>query len=156
MKKVELLCPAGNRKMLEMAIHNGADAVYLAGKRFGARKFSNNFSDDEIIDAIKYAHLYGVKVYVTMNTLVKDNEVKEFLNFVELLHKNGVDAILMQDLGMINLVRNIYPNLEIHASTQLHNHNNEGLKFLRDLGIKRVVLARELSINEISNLNVDI
>ena len=156
MKNIELLCPAGNREMLEMAIHNGADAVYLSGIRFGARKFSNNFNDDEIIEAIKFAHLYCVKVYVTVNTLIKDDEVKEFINFIELIHINGVDAVLMQDLGMIYLVRKTFPNLEIHASTQFHNHNIEGLKFLKSIGVKRAVLARELSINEIKMLNVDI
>lgn len=156
MKKVELLCPAGNMKMLEMAIHNGADAVFLAGTKFGARKFSNNFNNEELIEAINYAHLYGVKVYITINTLIKDSEVNAFLSFVEFIHKNGVDAVLMQDLGMIYLVKKMYPNLEVHASTQFHNHNNEGLKFLKDLGIKRAVLARELSIDEIKELDVNI
>ena len=156
MKKVELLCPAGNFEMLKSAIHNGADAIYLSGTKFGARKFANNFNNDEIIEAINYAHLYGVKVYCTINTLIKDNEIEDFLSFVEFIHKNDIDAVLMQDLGMINLVRKTYPNLEIHASTQFHNHNNAGLEFLKELGIKRAVLARELSINEIKDLNVDI
>ena len=156
MKKTELLCPAGNFKMLEAAIYNGADAVYLSGNKFGARKFANNFNNEEIIEAIRLAHLYGVKVYITINTLIKDEEVEEFINFVEFIHKNNVDAVLMQDLGMINLVRKTFPNLEIHASTQFHNHNNEDLKFLKSIGIKRAVLAREMSIDEIKKLDIDI
>lgn len=156
MKKVELLCPAGNREMLEKAVQNGADAVYLSGVKFGARKFANNFNNEEIVEAINYAHLYGVKVYITINTLIKDNEVEEFLEYVEFIHKSNVDAVLMQDIGMIYLVRNMFPNLEIHASTQFHNHNIEDLKFLKDLGIKRAVLARELSLEEIKKFNIDI
>ena len=97
----ELLSPAGDMECLYQAIHNGADAVYLGLKKFGARAYSKNFSNEEVVDAIKTAHLYGVKVYVTMNTLVKDNEVEEFLNQVHFLYSNGVDAILMQDFGMI-------------------------------------------------------
>ena len=156
MKKIELLCPAGNRKMLEMAVQNGANAVYLSGIKFGARKFANNFTNEEIVSAINYAHLYGVKVYITINTLIKDSEVEEFLEYVEFIHKANVDAVLMQDLGMIFLVRNMFPNLEIHASTQFHNHNIEDLKFLKDLGIKRAVLARELSLDEIKKFNINI
>ena len=156
MKKVELLCPAGNRKMLEMAVHNGADAVYLSGTKFGARKFANNFTNEEIVEAINYAHLYGVKVYITINTLIKDNEIEEFLEYVEFIHKANVDAVLMQDLGMIYLVRKMFPNLEIHASTQFHNHNIEDLNFLKSIGVKRAVLARELSLKEIEKLDVDI
>ena len=156
MKKVELLCPAGNKKMLEMAVQNGADAVYLSGIKFGARKFANNFTNEELTDAINYCHLYGVKLYVTINTLIKDNEVNEFLEYVEFLHKSNVDAVLVQDLGMMTLLRKIYPNLEIHASTQFHNHNIEDLKFLKELGVKRAVLARELSLNEIKNMDIDI
>lgn len=156
MKKIELLCPAGNRKMLEMAVQNGADAVYLSGIKFGARKFANNFTNEEIVEAIEYAHLFGVKVYITINTLIKDKEVEDFLEYVEFIHKANVDAVLMQDLGMIYLVRNMFPNLEIHASTQFHNHNIEDLKFLKDLGVKRAVLARELSLDEIKKFNIDI
>ena len=156
MKKTELLCPAGNFEMLKIAIHSGADAIYLSGEKYGARKFANNFNNEEIVEAIKYAHLYGVKIYITINTLIKDYEVDDFIDFVDFIHKNNVDAVLMQDLGMINLVKKTFPNLEIHASTQFHNHNNGGLKFLKEIGIKRAVLARELSIDEIKKLDVDI
>jgi len=158
--KVELLSPAGNMECLKAAINAGCDAVYLGGSAFGARAFSKNFSNDEIITAINYAHLYGVKVYVTMNTLVYENETEDFLNYVEFLHKHNVDAIILQDFGMFDLVRKTFPNLELHASTQKHIHNQDGTKLMEKLGMKRVVLARETSIDEIKkikeNSNIDL
>lgn len=156
MKKVELLSPVGNFDMLYQAIHNGADAVYLAGTNYGARKFSNNFSNEELVNVFKYARLYEVKVYVTVNTLIYDNEVDDFIEYVGFLHKNGVDAVIMQDMGMIKLVRSMYPNLEVHASTQCHNHNKEIIKLWKSLGVTRVVMAREMSLSEINNIDVDI
>ena len=155
MKKIELLAPAGNFKCLKAAIQAGCDAVYLGGKSFGARAFSKNFDNDEMIEAIKYAHLYGVKVYVTCNTLVYDDEVPTFLNYIEFLHKNNVDAILIQDLGMLDLVRKTFPNLEVHASTQMHIHNLDGVKLMESLGLKRVVLARETSIKDIKQIKTN-
>ena len=154
--KKELLVPAGDMACLKAAIFNGADAVYVAGKSFGARKFATNFTNEELIDAIKFCHLYEVKIYVTMNTLVKNNEVDAFLEQVRFLYKNGVDAILMQDFGMICLVREIFPKLNIHASTQANNSSYETIKLFYDLGIKRVVFSRELSIEEIDNINLPI
>lgn len=156
MKKIELLSPVGNKEMLYQAIHNGADAVYLAGKSYGARKFSDNFDNDELENAVRYSHLYGVLVYVTVNTIIYESEVNDFLDYVEFLYKIGVDAVIMQDLGMISLVRKKFPNLEIHASTQCHNHNEEGIKLLKELGCSRVVMAREMSLDEINNINVPI
>ena len=156
MKKVELLSPVGNMEMLYQAVHNGADAVYLAGKRFGARKYANNFDDKEIIYAIKYCHLYGVKVYVTVNTMIYESELNDVLEYLKFLHINGVDAIIMQDIGLISKVRYYLPNLEIHASTQLHNHNNSGAKLLKELGVTRIVFDREMSISDIKNINIDI
>ena len=114
---MELLLPAGNIESLKMAINNGADAVYLSGKAFGARAYAKNFDTNELLEAIELGHLYNVKIYVTMNTLVKDIEIEEFLNQVEFLYKHGVDAIIMQDFGMISYCINKYPNLTIHAST---------------------------------------
>ena len=154
----ELLAPVGNMECLMAAINAGCDAVYLAGINFGARSFAGNFNNDELIEAIKTCHLYGVKVYITVNTLIYDNEVDRFLNYIDFLHKNNADAVIMQDIGMIDLVRKTYPNLNIHASTQLHIHNLEGVKLCEELGIKRVVLARETPIelvNEINN-NTDV
>ena len=156
MKKIELLSPVGNIDMAYMAIHNGADAIYLAGKSYGARKYAKNFTNEELVNIIKYAHLYGVKVYVTVNIIIYENELEDALKYIEFLHKNNVDALIMQDLGLISLVRIYYPNLEIHASTQCHNHNNSGLSLLKKLGVKRVVLDREMSLEEINSLNIDI
>lgn len=149
MKKVELLAPAGNMENLKYAVMAGCDAVYLGLKKFGARAFSSNFSDSEFIEAVNYCHLYGVKVYVTLNTIIYDYEVEDFLEAVDFIHKNNVDAVLIQDLGMLDLVRKTYPNLEVHASTQMHIHNLDGVKVLEKLGIKRAVLARETSIDTI-------
>ena len=156
MKKIELLSPAGDYKSLEMAIDAGADAVYVSLKSYGARAFAPNFTMDEIKSAIKLCHLYGVRLYVTMNTLVKDTEVDDFLEKVKFLYLEGVDALIMQDLGMICLVRQMYPDLEIHASTQFNNSSKDTLILLKKLGVKRAVLSRELSIDEIKMMDVDI
>ena len=156
MKKHELLVPVGNMECLYQAIHNGCDAVYLACKMFGARKFAKNFDNDEIVEAIKLCHLYGVKIYVTMNTLVKNNEVDSFIEQVRFLHKNGVDALIVQDFGMICYLREKFPNLEIHASTQANVSSKDICKLYYDLGVKRVVFARELSIDEINSIDVPI
>lgn len=153
---MELLAPAGNKESLIAAINNGADAIYLSGKKFGARAYALNFSDEELKEAIRIGKIYGVKIYVTMNTLVKENEVEEFLDQVEFLYVNGVDAILMQDFGMICLCLKKFPNLEIHASTQAHNVSKEGIDFLYKLGVKRVVLPREMSLEEIKQINTPV
>ncbi len=156
MKNKELLAPVGSMDCLKQAIHNGADAVYLGCKNFGARKFATNFTNDEILEAIKLCHLYGVKIYATMNTLIKDSEVDEFLNQIEFLHKNGIDAVIVQDFGMICLIREKYPNLEIHASTQANTSAKETAKLFYDLGVKRVVFSREMSLEEIESIDVPI
>lgn len=152
MKKCELLSPAGNMEMLKYAVSYGADAVYLAGNKFGARKFANNFNNEELIDAINYAHLYGVNVYVTINTLIFDEEIEEFLDYVKFIHENGVDAVLLQDFGMVKLLHDKFPKLEIHASTQMHNNGANMIKLLENYGVKRVVMDREMSLSEIKNL----
>ena len=149
----ELLSPVGNKECLYAAVHNGADAVYLGGKLFGARKFAGNFTKEELKEALEYAHLYGVKVYVTVNTIIYNNEVEDLLEYVDYLYHIGVDALIMQDLGMISFVRRKYPDLEINASTQIHNHNNDAIELLKELGIKKVVLDRELSLKEIESLD---
>lgn len=105
MKKCEVLSPAGNMEMLKYAIFYGADAVYLGGTRFGARKFASNFNDDELLEAVKFAHLYGVKVYLTINTLVYEKEIDDFLKYVKYIHSIGIDAVIVQDFGMLNLIR---------------------------------------------------
>ena len=156
MRKVELLSPVGNMECLYQAVKNGADAVYLGGKKFGARHYANNFDYDELIKAIKYCHLYDVKIYVTVNTITFEDELDEVLDFVDFLYTNQVDAIIVQDIGLISIIRKKFPNMEIHASTQAHNHNTEGLNYLKSLGVKRAVLARELSLNDIKELKSDI
>ena len=152
LKKPELLSPAGNFESLKAAILAGCDAVYLGGKLFGARAFSNNFSDDELVEAINYAHLYGVKVYVTVNTLIYEHEVDRFMNYIDFLYKNNADALIIQDIGMMDLIRKTYPLLELHSSTQMHIHNLEGVKLVQKLGLKRAVLARESSIDLIKEI----
>ncbi len=154
--KKELLCPVGSMDAMHAAVHNGADAIYLAGKSFGARAFAQNFSDEELVNVIKYAHLYDVKVYVTVNTLIKDTEFDEVLKFIEFLHVNNVDAVILQDIGLASIVHKMFPNLELHASTQMHNLDKFSCIFLKNLGFKRVVLARELSIEEIKELDTDL
>ena len=156
MFKTELLAPAGNMETLKAAVQNGADAVYIGGKMYGARAFANNFTLDEIKTALKYCHLYSVKLYVTANTVIFENEIEDFLDYMKFLYESGVDAVIMQDLGMIGLVRKLIPDLEIHASTQINVHNDESLFFLKNMGVKRAVLAREMSIDEIKNLKCDI
>ena len=150
--KPELLAPAGNMETLKAAILAGCDAVYIGGKFFGARNYADNFTDEEMIEAIKYAHLNGVKIYVTMNTLVYETETKNFIDYALFLHKNNVDAIIIQDIGMMDYLRQKYPNLKLHASTQMHIHNLEGVKLLENLGLERVVLARETSIDLIEQI----
>ena len=156
----ELLSPVGNMECLMAAINSGCDAVYLSGTNFGARSFAGNFNREELVEAINTCHLYGVKVYVTVNTLIYDSEVEYFINYIDFLHKNNVDAVIMQDIGMIDLVRKTYPNLIIHASTQVNIHNLETVELLESLGIKRVVLARETPIDLIKkikeNTNIEI
>ena len=141
---------------LKAAIHNGADAIYLGGKSFGARAFAGNFTNEELKEAVNYAHLYGVKIYVAANTIIYNNEIKDFLEYIKYLYQIGVDALIMQDIGMISLVRKIFLDIEVHASTQCHNHNSEGIKLLKSLGVTRVVLDREMSLKEIENINIDI
>ena len=152
MKKPELLAPAGNMESLKAAIEAGCDAVYLGGYMYGARSFAGNFSNEEIIEAIIYAHRYGVKIYVTVNTLIYEDEVETFMKYIDFLYRSDVDAVIIQDLGMLDLVMQTYPLLEVHASTQMHIHNLEGVQFLESLGVKRVVLARETDIDLIKEI----
>lgn len=156
MKKVELLAPAGNMDSLKAAVMAGCDAVYLGGVLFGARAFAGNFTNEEIVDAINYAHLYGVKVYVTINTIIYDSEVERFLDYVRFLHKNNVDAVIIQDIGMFDLLRKKFPNLELHASTQMNIHNYDGALLAKKLGFKRVVMARETPIDVIKKIKEEI
>ena len=156
MKKTELLIPVGNKECLLAAIHNGADAVYLGGKKFGARAYSNNFDEQEMIEAIKLCHLYGVKIYVTVNTMIYNSEIEQVMNYLNFLYINNVDAVIMQDNGLIELTRKTIPNLEIHVSTQAHNHNKPAIEHYKQLGCTRVVFDRESSLESIYKLDVNI
>ena len=156
MVKHELLVPAGDMQCLTQAVANGADAVYIGCKNFGARKFAKNFDNNEIQQAVKICHLYGVKLYVTMNTLVRDEEVPYFLGQVEFLYKSGVDALIMQDFGMICLVREKYPELEIHASTQANTSSRDTAEFYHSIGVKRIVFSREMTLKEIEQIKTPI
>ncbi len=158
MKQVELLSPAGDRLSFIGAINAGCNAVYLAGKRFGARSFAQNFEVEEIIEMIKYAHLRNVLVYVTLNTLVYDDEIPALIEYADILVKNHVDALIIQDLGVLEIFSKRYPSTDLHASTQMNTLNVEQAKFLKSIGVKRIILARETSIEEIKHIkeNVDI
>lgn len=146
MRKIEVLAPAGTMEALRAAVLNGADAIYCGGSNFGARAFAGNFNHEEITEALAYCHLHGVKLYVTMNTLLFEDEIKYALREVDFYYHLGVDALIIQDLGLFDCVRQQYPDIEIHCSTQMHVHNVAGVKKMRDLGAHRVVLARETPI----------
>lgn len=152
----ELLVPVGSMASLRVAVFSGADAVYLGGKRFGARAYANNFEDSEMIEAIKFAHLFGVKIYVTVNTLIHEDEIDSVMEYVDFLHRNNVDALIVQDLGLITLIRETYPNLDIHVSTQAHTTNERTIKLFESLGVKRIVLAREVPINTINSFKTEL
>ncbi|MEN6443451.1 MAG: U32 family peptidase [Methanoregula sp.] len=148
-KLPELLAPAGSPESLRAAIAAGADAVYLSGRQFGARKFARNFSDEEIPEAVRSAHLQGVRVYVTVNTLIHDRELPGVAEYLVWLYANGVDAVLVQDIGVAALAKKLVPDLSLHASTQMTIHSADGVKWAAGQGFSRVVLARELSLADV-------
>ena len=149
MRDVELLAPVGSFEALKAAVQNGANAVYLGGKDFGARASANNFDIDELKEAVKYAHIRGVQVFVTTNTLRKENEIEDFLEYAKFLYDIDVDAIILQDIGMARLIKRELPDFELHASTQMVAHSLEDVKYLESVGFDRVVLAREVTVEEI-------
>lgn len=149
----ELLAPVGSREALTAAVQNGADAVYLGGTMFSARQYANNFDRAQMQEVIEYAHVRGVKVYVTVNILLADHEFPEAVDYLKFLYETGVDAIIVQDLGIARVARELLPDLVLHASTQMTVHNSAGVKLLRDNGFDRVVLARELSLQEIGEIH---
>lgn len=145
----EILAPAGGFEQLKAAVRCGADAVYLGAGDFNARRNAENFSEDELFSAVKYCHAYGVKVYVTLNTLIFDSELEALYKTVELIAKSGADAVIVQDAAVAEAVKKICPSLSLHASTQMAVHNLSGALLLEELGFKRVVLSREMSLEEI-------
>ena len=160
MKEIELLAPVGSFDSLKAAVQNGANAVYLGGKDFSARASANNFDREELKEAVKYAHIRDVRVFVTTNTLIKQNELEDFVEYAKFLYDIDVDAIIMQDIGAAMLIHELLPDFELHASTQMVAHSLEDIQYLESIGFKRVVLARELTVEEIKyicdNTNVDI
>ena len=151
--KPELLSPAGDRDALEAAIKAGADAVYLGGPKFSARAYATNFDDNELMESIRLARRHGLKIYVTINTLLKDTELVEASDYLVRVWNMGVDAIIIQDPGLIWLIRRFYPEIELHASTQMTVHNLKGADYLARKGIQRMVLARELTLEEITEIS---
>ncbi|WP_461810457.1 U32 family peptidase, partial [Faecalimonas sp.] len=153
-REVEILAPAGSYESLKAAIAAGADAVYVGGNRFGARAYANNFSQEELLDAIDYVHLHKKKIYLTVNTLLKDKELEEELyEYLLPYYKQGLDAVIVQDVGVLHFVRKYFPSLPIHASTQMTITGLDGAKFMEEQGVERVVTARELSLKEIKKIS---
>lgn len=151
--EVELLAPAGSYEGLVAAINAGADAVYIGGKKFGARAYADNPEEDMLISGIRYAHMQGKKVYMTINTLLKENELQgELYDYVKAYYEAGLDAVIVQDFGVLSFIKEYFPDLPIHASTQMTITGLDGAKFLEEQGAKRVVLARELSMQEVENI----
>lgn len=160
MKDIEILAPAGNYENLEAAVLAGANAVYLAGKQFGARTFAKNFTKDQLQEVVDYCHIRNVSVYITVNTLVKENEIGKVLGYIKFLYSIDVDAIIIQDIGIAQAVKKQLPDFDLHASTQMTAHSLEDVKFLEKMGFSRVILSREVSIEEIrkikANSNVEL
>lgn len=158
-KKVEILSPAGSYESLKAAIAAGADAVYIGGTRFGARAYANNLTEEQLLEAIDYVHLHGRKIYLTINTLLKEQELKnELYDYLLPYYRQGLDAVIVQDIGVLQFVKEQFPDLPIHASTQMTITNVLGAKFLQSLGAERVVTAREMQLSEIEEItkNTDI
>ena len=153
MKKIELLAPAGNFSKLKTAVYYGADAVYLGGKSFSLRAFSDNFTDEELIEAVKFAHIKNVKIYVTVNIFARNSDFEKAADYFRFLEEIGVDEVLITDVGLISLCKSVAPNLKIHLSTQANTLNKYAVKFWGEQGLERVVLARELSLAEIKEIS---
>lgn len=147
-KDFELLAPAGNLEILKGVIESGADAVYVGGSMFGARAYANNFTEEELLEAIDFAHLRGVKVYLTVNTLIKNSEFSKLYDYLLVYYKRGLDAVIVQDLGVVKAIHEYFPSMEIHTSTQMTVTGADGVRFLSQFGVTRVVMAREVSLAE--------
>ncbi len=148
----ELLAPAGDLEKLKIAVAYGADAIYIGGKRFGLRAFAGNFDDNEIGEAVDYAHKHGKKVYVTMNIFAHNSDFNGMSQYIRFLSKAGVDAVIISDPGILSLIKDVAPEMEIHLSTQANTTNWRSAQFWHDMGVKRIILARELSLAEITEI----
>lgn len=153
-EEIELLAPAGSYEGFEAAIGAGADAVYVGGAAFGARAYAKNFGEEELLRAIDTAHIHGRKLYLTVNTLLKNRELSEQLyDYLLPYYKEGLDAVIVQDMGVFKMIREMFPGMHLHASTQMTVTGPEGMKFLEEQGASRVVTARELSLEEIRRMH---
>lgn len=152
-KDFELLAPAGNLEIFKGVIESGADAVYVGGSMFGARAYANNFTEDELLEAIDFAHLRGVKVYLTVNTLIKNSEFSKLYDYLLPYYKRGLDAVIVQDIGVVKAIHEYFPSLEIHTSTQMTVTRADGVRFLSQFGVTRVVMAREVSLAEMKRIH---
>ena len=153
MDRIELLAPAGDYSCFLAAMNAGADAIYLSGEKFGARAYAKNFSEPDLIKAIDYAHIFDKKVFLTVNTLLKDSEMAELFEYLLPFYKAGLDGVIVQDMGVISCIRRWFPDMPVHASTQLTITGLEGVNLLEKMGVKRVVLAREVSLKEIEYIH---
>lgn len=152
-KDFELLAPAGNLEILKGVIESGADAVYVGGSMFGARAYANNFTEEELLEAIDFAHLRGVKVYLTVNTLIKNSEFSKLYDYLLVYYKRGLDAVIVQDIGVVKAIHEYFPSMEIHTSTQMTVTGADGVRFLSQFGVTRVVMAREVSLAEMKRIH---
>lgn len=152
-KDFELLAPAGNLEILKGVIESGADAVYVGGSMFGARAYANNFTEEELLEAIDFAHLRGVKVYLTVNTLIKNSEFSKLYDYLLPYYKRGLDAVIVQDIGVVKAIHEYFPSMEIHTSTQMTVTGADGVRFLSQFGVTRVVMAREVSLAEMKRIH---
>lgn len=152
-KDFELLAPAGNLEILKGVIESGADAVYVGGSMFGARAYANNFTEEELLEAIDFAHLRGVKVYLTVNTLIKSSEFSKLYDYLLVYYKRGLDAVIVQDIGVVKAIHEYFPSMEIHTSTQMTVTGADGVSFLSQFGVTRVVMAREVSLAEMKRIH---
>lgn len=152
-KDFELLAPAGSLEILKGVIESGADAVYVGGSMFGARAYANNFTEEELLEAIDFAHLRGVKVYLTVNTLIKNSEFSKLYDYLLPYYKRGLDAVIVQDLGVVKAIHEYFPSMEIHTSTQMTVMGADGVRFLSQFGVTRVVMAREVSLAEMKRIH---
>lgn len=152
-KDFELLAPAGNLEIFKGVIESGADAVYVGGSMFGARAYANNFTEEELLEAIDFAHLRGVKVYLTVNTLIKNSEFSKLYDYLLVYYKRGLDAVIVQDIGVVKAIHEYFPSMEIHTSTQMTVTGADGVRFLSQFGVTRVVMAREISLAEMKRIH---
>lgn len=156
MKELELLAPAGSLKTLKAVIHAGADAVYLGGSMFGARAYANNFNEEELLEAIRFGHIHGRKIILAVNTLLKEYELGQLYDYLRPYYEAGVDAVIVQDMGVMEFIKTHFPNLPIHTSTQMTITNVEGARLLKEQGVERVVTAREMSLEEIQRIHDEV